>query len=211
MQYLSGCLPSNPEMVAMLQDAGVGLMNQPNIGNSAESIRGWTWAADNGCFGSNWDPGRWVDYLERRRGEPGCLFAVVPDVVGDHLATVERWHEWWEIVAELGYRPAFVLQNGCTVASVPWGQCEAVFIGGDDTYKLSDTARTIVTEAKRRGVWVHMGRVNSYRRLRIAADMGCDSVDGTYLAFGPDVNTPRLVGWLKRLRTTPSLFIGETA
>ena len=41
--------------------------------------------------------------------------------------------------------------------------------------------------------------------------MGCDSVDGTYLAFGPDVNTPKLVGWLKSLWTTPSLFGGAAS
>ena len=30
-----------------------------------------------------------------------------------------------------------------------------------------------------RGKWVHMGRVNSTRRIRYAASIGCDSVDGT--------------------------------
>jgi hypothetical protein len=38
-------------------------------------------------------------------------------------------------------------------------------------------------EARRRGVWTHMGRVNSERRLRYAALIGCQSADGTYLAF----------------------------
>jgi hypothetical protein len=41
-----------------------------------------------------------------------------------------------------------------------------------------------------------MGRVNSRRRLRIAAQMGCHSADGTFLAFGPDRNLPHLLGWL---------------
>jgi hypothetical protein len=41
-----------------------------------------------------------------------------------------------------------------------------------------------------------MGRVNSQERLRYARHIGCDSVDGTYLAFGPDRNLPRLLGWM---------------
>jgi hypothetical protein len=29
-----------------------------------------------------------------------------------------------------------------------------------------------------------------------AKRMGCDSADGTFLAYGPDVNLPRLLSWL---------------
>ena len=36
-----------------------------------------------------------------------------------------------------------------------------------------------MAEAKRRRKWVHMGRVNSERRIRYAASIGCDSIDGT--------------------------------
>jgi hypothetical protein len=32
---------------------------------------------------------------------------------------------------------------------------------------------------KRAGKWVHMGRVNTDRRIRYAAAIGCDSIDGT--------------------------------
>ena len=42
-----------------------------------------------------------------------------------------------------------------------------------------------------------MGRVNSERRYRYAADIGCDSADGTYLTFGPDQNLPRLMAWIR--------------
>jgi hypothetical protein len=40
-----------------------------------------------------------------------------------------------------------------------------------------------------------MGRVNSLRRLRYADAIGCDSADGTYIAHGPDINLPALLGW----------------
>ena len=41
--------------------------------------------------------------------------------------------------------------------------------------------RDACREARRRGKWVHMGRVNGLRRLRIALDFGVDTVDGTSL------------------------------
>ena len=45
--------------------------------------------------------------------------------------------------------------------------------------EVSRAASAIVAEARARNVWVHMGRVNSLRRLAYAASIGCDSVDGT--------------------------------
>ncbi len=63
-------------------------------------------------------------------------------------------------------------------------------------WKTGEVARAITDEARRRGVWVHMGRVNSWARLRYARQTGCDSADGTYLAFGPSKNLPKLLRWL---------------
>jgi hypothetical protein len=33
----------------------------------------------------------------------------------------------------------------------------------------------------------------------ILASWGCDSVDGTYLTFGPRINLPKLLRWLAEL------------
>lgn len=184
-----------------------GLMANPSIGYDYHEGR--LWAADNGCFNARWDAGKWLTYLRRwSHDTTRCLFAVVPDVVGNHVETLALWRQWEPTVRQLGYQTAFVVQNGCTATDVPW-DCDAVFIGGDDAYKLSPTVHAIAAEARRRGKWVHMGRVNSLRRLRIAHDMGCDSVDGTFLAFGPDINTPRLASWFHSLSAQPSLFQPE--
>lgn len=173
---------------------------------------GATFAIDNGVVtlqdgrpvtDPDWDPDRWETCLVRYRYEPRCLFAAVPDVVGDADATNERWAWWHGMVRNLGYRAAYVLQNGCR--SIPTS-AGAVFIGGDDEFKLGPAARLLVAEAKRRGLWVHGGRVNSLRRLRYMADIGCDSVDGTLLAHGPDVHLPRLRAWLDP--DQPGLFGG---
>lgn len=74
-------------------------------------------------------------------------------------------------------------------------------------WKVGDAARAIVAEAKQRGKWVHMGRVNSERRFEYARAIGCDSADGTYLTFGPDVNLPKLIAWTRN-NNQPDLFSG---
>jgi len=77
-----------------------------------------------------------------------------------------------------------VLQNGIRGRrDVPWDRISAVFIGGDDEFK-EDAVVTLklIPEARRRGKWVHMGRVNGRRRLRLALLADVDSVDGSSLA-----------------------------
>jgi hypothetical protein len=76
-----------------------------------------------------------------------------------------------------------------------------LFLGGDTVWKLGEHARALTTEARQRGKWVHMGRVNSYKRLKYAHDIGCQSADGTYVAFGPDINLPKCLEWVRRVNT----------
>lgn len=151
----------------------------------------------------DWSPERWLARLDQYQSAAGCVFAVVPDVVCDAEATNQEWARWHGAVRNRGYRAAYVLQNGCRGIPASAG---AVFIGGDDLFKLGPEARRLVGNANRHGLWVHMGRVNSLRRLRYAADIGCDSVDGTLLAFGPDFHLPRLTSWLQPAQ--PGLFGG---
>lgn len=37
-------------------------------------------------------------------------------------------------------------------------------------------------------------------------DIGCDSADGTYLAYGPDTNLPKLETWLRKLDRPQLIF-----
>lgn len=154
------------------------------------------WCLDNGCFSDRWKPKQFFDTLDRWKDLPDCLFAVVPDVVADAAATNQRWPSWDLGLRRRGYPVAYVIQDGAT--SIPrW--CDAVFVGGSTDWKLGAEARALVALAKRHGKWVHMGRVNSRKRLRYATEIGCDSADGTYLTFGPTVNLPRLLGWLEEI------------
>ena len=170
---------------------------------------GAEWCAVNGCFGKGY-PGddAWLAWLDSYTPEERarCSFAVAPDVVGDAAATLERSAPWLPRIRALGYPAAFVAQNGAETVGVPWDDFDVLFIGGDTEWKLGGHARDIVTSARRRGKGVHMGRVNSRQRMQYASAIGCDSADGTYLAFGPDTNLPKVTGWLRSVNDTPPLL-----
>lgn len=172
-------------------------------------VDGVPYSADNGCFGKGY-PGddAWFQWLTQLPDKHLCRFAVAPDVVGDADATLARSTPWLAKVRALGLPVAFVAQDGQEALPVPWDDLDVLFIGGTTTWKLGPHARRLVAEAKRRGKQCHMGRVNSFKRLSYAAHIGCDSADGTFLVFGPELNLPRLRGWLTRLEQQPELFGG---
>lgn len=165
---------------------------------------GVTLCADNGCFGKGY-PGdeAWIAWL-RTLPNGRVRFAVAPDVVGDAVATDARSRPWLSAIRSLGIPAAFVGQDGLEDIAVPWDEFDVLFIGGSTAWKLGAAARVIVADAKARDKWVHMGRVNSERRLRYAMQIGCDSADGTFIAFGPDVNLPKVRGWINAV-THPQL------
>lgn len=156
-------------------------------------------AADNGCFTQ---PQKYSDfrYMEHlcRMPHNRTLFATAPDVLGDHMATVERSIPVLRMIREVGLRSAFVAQDGWQEYSTPWDDMDCIFIGGSTEFKFRG-GRQAVAAAKRHKKWAHMGRVNSMERLRAASGIGCDSADGTFLRFGPDVNWPKLRRWLDNL------------
>lgn len=169
-----------------------------------EPLPGVTWAADNGCFGSGY-PGDalWVAWLRRHSSHvERCLFATAPDVVGDAKATSERSARWLPVIRELGYRASLVAQDGLEDLDVPWETFDALFLGGTTDWKLSAAARDLTGEAVARRVPVHMGRVNSRRRLLYAKTIGCTSADGTFLSFGPDHNLDRFRRWTHNAHPT---------
>lgn len=180
-------------------------MNTPAQGNRLPL--GQTWAADNGCFGRGY-PGdeeylAWLVSLRDRASR--CLFATAPDVVGDALLTMERSRPFLPEIRARGFRAALVAQNGLEDLAVPWDEFDVLFLGGDTEWKLGPHARRLTAEAVRRNKPVHMGRVNSFKRLKYARDIGCTSADGTFVAFGPRVNLPRCLEWVRRLDAEPLL------
>lgn len=218
----------------------LGLLATPAGGIYAQRHRYPVWAADNAMFtapDATWhdvrygelvkEEARWVRWIEKIDPD-GCLWATLPDVVGDAVATWERSAKYVVKVRNLGFKVAIVLQNGIENEPFIWksilNAADAVFLGGSPEcvpcgyvrpakehtikvcpecdeklteWKLGPAAAELVAEAKARGLMVHMGRVNSRKRLQYAADIGCDSADGTYIGFAPKVNAPKVIDvWL---------------
>jgi hypothetical protein len=168
---------------------------------------GVEWVADNSVFAGKYPgDGAYLEWLAGLPNKHQCRFAVAPDVVCDHEATLNRSLPMLGPVRRAAGRVAFVAQNGATPSWVPWPLFDALFLGGDDDWKLGQDARDLVRSAKRQGKWVHMGRVNSLKRLRYADSIGCDSADGTYLRFGPDINLPAVLGWLRAVNDQMTLW-----
>lgn len=203
MVYLTGS-GVNPGTIPILaRHPMIGVLTQPASLHRAYVEPFRIWAADNGCFNpfvsAKFSLARYLAWLHgfatiRER----CAFVTAPDVVADAAATWERSQSALPAIRAAGWKAALVAQNGIEDMDIAWDAFDAIFIGGDTAWKLSACAQTVVAEAKRRGKWAHMGRVNSQKRLELAWDFGCDSVDGNYLGFGPDTNLPKLLRWLER-------------
>ena len=187
----------------------VGLMMTPAASKPRLLERaGCAWAADIGCWSreSAFDLGEYIRWLETMRPfNSDCLFATAPDVVGDALRTLDRSADVLPQIRRLGYLAALVAQDGLECCVIPWDAFDVLFVGGTTQWKLSDPAYVLAREAKDRGKWAHMGRVNTGRRFRAALTAGYDSVDGTCVAFGPDRNAPIIRRWLESQWTSPPL------
>lgn len=214
MIYLA--TPSTIDAKNAMERGRIGAIVTPDSWGGANRVLGrfpW-WAADNACFakGDDFDADAWLSWLDViRPHQDAALFAVLPDVVGDANATLKRSAPFVDAVRELGYEPALVAQEGIASSQVPWNDLGAIFIGGKtEAFKFGE-GLDVANEARRRGLWTHMGRVNSFRRLRSATLSGIDSVDGTYLTFGPDKNLPKLLAWLDWLDVHVPFHFGEVA
>lgn len=177
----------------------VGRLMTPRMSALSTTIKeGFPWAAD--CDGFNGvDVPAYLRMLAIVAATPqGCRFVVVPDRVADARETLRLFLKWQPIIREdLGLPAAYVLQDGIEAVGVPWDLCEAVFIGGSTHFKLSRAARQLATEAKERGKWLHMGRVNTPDRAFYARSIGCDSFDGSQWGRFPERDLPELVSILE--------------
>lgn len=165
------------------------------------------WAADNGCFRKpDLNVSDYLQWLEGLRPYlKTCLFATAPDVVGDARETWKRSEPVLPEIQQLGFPAALVAQDGIEDYPIRWGSFDVLFIGGTTEWKLSEAAYEVARQAKLFGCHIHMGRVNSRRRLKIAYLAGCDSADGTHLTFKPDERLAQLQRWLAEMRTQPFL------
>jgi len=134
-------------------------------------------AIDNGCF-SRFDERAFFSLLRRHRGIPGALeplFVVVPDVWGCHARTAALWTVYAAKIIGMGYKTAFVAQDGCRPQDIPFG-ADVVFIGGTNDWR---NRPGLVESFVETGIPVHVGRVNNADQVRYYESIGVRSVDGT--------------------------------
>lgn len=194
----------------------LGRLVSPRAGNRIDEIAasGRPWAADNDAF-SGWDAERYwqmlvkISHADRTR----LLFVACPDRVCDARETLNLWWEWHGQLDALGLPAAFVGQNGIEdlAGEIPWDGMACFFVGGDTRWKLSEASESLCFEAKRRGKLVHVGRVNSRKRLRHAAEIGADSADGRQWSKWPDRWIPKGLRWIDDERRQGALFPGKGA
>jgi len=129
---------------------------------------------DNGCFTefkrSTWE--RMLDEAEDARP----VFVCLPDIVADARRTLDLFDAFKLQTA--GLPRALVLQDGIGEFSIPWGELDAVFVGGSNTFKVSPECINACRTAKMLGKWVHIGRVNEPKRVQNWLGLA-DSIDGS--------------------------------
>lgn len=192
--YLSGA--KNKIMADDLAEGRIGLLQTPNTAYNLDGVA--VWAMDNGCYANTY-PGddAYLATLDKYAAHrEACLFVAAPDVVGDKDATLDLFPTMAARIKGRGWPVALVAQDGLTPDEVPWFDIDWLFIGGSDTFKLGPDAETLIAVARERGVHVHVGRVNSATRFRHFRALGCDTADGTFVAYAPDVNVPKVRRWI---------------
>jgi hypothetical protein len=174
------------------------------------------WGMDNGRFKcmdfdtfdwdiTEWDKDAFIKLLYRGASNLStCKFVCVPDVLFNARATTKDFWQWLPFIRNLGYPPAYAIQDGVTLDMIPWGACDALFIGGTNRLKFSRKLAHIVRIAKHLGLYVHWGRASTPKFINHARSIGCDSIDSSAFArFSRD----RLPGGLTALNHhQPDLF-----
>ena len=172
-----------------LHARGMRLITGPDqLSRYAGEVPPLSWGLDNGAWGC-FQRGEPFDGAAFRRalslwGEHADWLAV-PDVVADRVASLALTAAWYDEIAATG-RPLVVVQDGMTPADVESyiARGAGLFVGGSTAWKESSLAMWGAVK-RASGCYLHVGRVNTSRRMQLAIDAGADSADGTSITrFG---------------------------
>lgn len=172
--------------VAALQQAGWRWIVGP-LDKGDGRLHGMAYALDNGAWPAHaqeipWNEAAFVRALDRFGA--GADFVVVPDVVADREASLIRTRAWLpRLIARPELRLILIaVQDGMThdeiTQLVELDPRIGLFIGGSTEWKLS-AIMPWGRWAKEREIYMHVGRVNSSKRIALCAQAGADSFDGT--------------------------------
>lgn len=186
---------------------------------------GFNYAIDNGAFTAflEYQAGKRaqnlldLDLFERCIDRMGgkADWILLPDIVGEGEASLALSIEWAPRVrARKGLQnvPLYLaVQDGMEAGELHnrvlefllSGAVQGIFVGGSTEWKLS-TILFWGKIARRFSLKLHVGRVNTTKRISLCAAAGAHSFDGTSATMF-SVNLPKLDG----ARRQPDMFVGE--
>ena len=144
---------------------------------------GFAYALDNGAW-TAFQAGRAFDVhlFERalRLLGAGADWTVLPDIVAGGHASLDLSLKWMRRVLDESPRGLLAVQDGMQPSDVRGflGERLGIFVGGSTGWKLSTMAQWGAL-GREVGCWVHVGRVNTARRIHACAAAGATSFDGT--------------------------------
>lgn len=144
---------------------------------------GFKYCLDNGAWSAFTSGQPFDDYAFQKAFEllgEAADFVVVPDIVCGGLASLEFSLKWLDRLQGSPAKLLIATQNGIKPDDVREYLSPAVglFVGGDTSWKLKSVHSWSVL-ARRRNCHLHVGRVNSAKRIDLCARAGAHSVDGT--------------------------------
>lgn len=137
-------------------------------------------------------------------------WVVVPDIVGGGLRSLELSLRWLPAVLENTQRVLLAVQDGIVPNDIRsfLGDRVGLFVGGGTAWK--ETTVPMWSELGReRNCWVHVGRVNTVRRIALCVEAGATSIDGTS-ASRYSVTVPKLDA-ARRKPSAHTNFFDESA
>ncbi len=169
---------------------------------------GFPYALDNGAW-SSFQTGE--PFVEKRfsvalsKLGASAEWVVLPDIVMGGAASLDLSLSWMDRVLGLAPRALLAVQNGMTADDVrPFlGPRVGIFVGGDSTWK-EHTIGQWAALGRSVGCWVHVGRVNTVRRIAICTSEGVTSFDGTSAS-----RFAKTVPMMNRARLQVGLFGGR--
>tara|TARA_Y100000593_G_C4225590_1_gene294256 strand:- start:227 stop:844 length:618 start_codon:yes stop_codon:yes gene_type:complete len=166
--------------LAALRKHGWGVLLTPDNPNPHDFE---LFAIDNGAWschqrGTEWLPQRWLRLVEKKGS--AAQWAALPDVVCGGLDSLILSLSWLPQVQNLCSKWLIVVQDDMTATDLEphVSKQVGIFVGGSTSWKESSLPMWGRLSA-RSGCWLHVGRVNTARRIRLCALAGADSFDGT--------------------------------
>ena len=202
MRYMIGSDSVSSFRVIAKEIPDVGTVYQPGSWRPPQG----PYALDNGAYAA-WNKSRrvwdqqmqeqWLLALNKLPPDNPPVWVLLPDAVADWPKTVELAGIYLPIVRQRGFNVAIALQDGCSFEQVMEYKPAWVFVAGSTQWK-EDNIGNACTFFHAREINVHVGRVNTRRRMRICQAAAVDSCDGTCLNKYRNANLTLLAETLRQ-------------